>query len=307
MLELRHLSTIIALSEAGNLAAAARRVHLTQSALSHQIKALEQHYGTRLFERKSVPLRLSPPGKRLLALARDVESRIQEGEREIARLVQGEVGSLRIAVECHSCFDWLMPAMDTFREHWPDVELDLVSGFHGQPVELLAEARGGPAADLAIVSSDDGRAGVVYHPLFRFEMLGLLARKHRLAERAHLTARDFAKETLVTYPIPDDRLDLVREVLTPAGVKPQRRTTQLTVAILQLVASHRAVAALPGWAVQPYLDREYVLAKRIGKRGLWSQLYAATRADLAEAAYMQDFIATMKTISFATLEGIEPL
>jgi LysR family transcriptional regulator for metE and metH len=303
MLELRHLHTIIALSEAGSLAAAARRVHLTQSALSHQLKLLEEHYRTRLFERKSVPLRLSPPGKRLLALAQEVEVRIQEGEREMARLIQGEVGNLRIAVECHSCFDWLMPAMDTFREHWAEVELDLVSGFHGEPVDLLNDSR----ADLAIVSRKDRRPGVVYHPLFGFEMLALLSRKHRLCARPFLTARDFARETLVTYPIPDERLDLVREVLRPAGVRPRRRTTELTVAILQLVASHRAVAALPGWAVQPYLDRGYVIAKRIGKRGLWSQLYAATRSDLAEVAYMKDFIQTMRAISFSTLQGIETL
>lgn len=313
MLELRHLHTIIALSEAGNLAAAARRVHLTQSALSHQLKILEEHYGTRLFERKSVPLRLSPPGQRLLALARQVENEIQEGERDMARLIQGDAGSLRIAVECHSCFDWLMPSMDTFREHWADVELDLVSGFHGEPVELLNDGGGGAGgtsaagADLAIVSRKDKRPGVTYHPLFRFEMLALLSRKHRLARRPFLTARDFARETLVTYPIPDDRLDLVRQVLRPAGVRPRRRTALLTVAILQLVASDRAVAALPGWAVQPFLDRGYVLGKRVGRRGLWSQLYAATRSDMAQLAYVQDFVSTMKTIGFATLPGVEPL
>jgi LysR family transcriptional regulator, regulator for metE and metH len=187
--------------------------------------------------------------------------------------------------------------------HWVEVELDLVSGFHGEPVELLLDNR----ADLAIVSRRDQRPGLVYHPLFGFEMLALLARKHPLCAKPFLHARDFAKETLVTYPIPDDRLDLVREVLRPAKIRPRRRTTELTVAILQLVASHRAVAALPGWTVQPFLDRGYVIGKRIGKRGLWSQLYAATTTECGDLAYMQDFVKTMRSISFATLEGIEPL
>jgi LysR family transcriptional regulator for metE and metH len=147
---------------------------------------------------------------------------------------------LRIAVECHSCFDWLMPSMDAFREHWPRVELDLVSGFHADPVGLLGENR----ADLVIVSHAQKRDGVSFHPLFSYEVLALVSRHHPLARKLFVTASDFKNETLVTYPIPDDRLDLVRDVLQSAKVNPERRKTELTVAILQLVASGRGVAAL---------------------------------------------------------------
>lgn len=303
MLEIRHLRTLMALAETGNLSKAARMVNLSQPAASHQIKALEDSYGTALFERKSTPLKLTPAGHRLIALAYDIDRQVQSAERDVARIAQGEAGQLRIAVECHSCFDWLMPSMDVFRENWPEVEMDLVSGFHADPIGLLGENR----ADLVIVSQAKKRPEVSYQPLFRYEVSALVANHHPLAAKAYLTARDFAKETLVTYPIPDERLDVVREVLTPAKVYPQRRTTELTVAILQLVASRRAVAALPGWTIQPFLDRKYVRAKPIGKNGLFSNLYSATSDSLAEMAYMEDFIKTMKAVSFSSMKRISRL
>jgi LysR family transcriptional regulator for metE and metH len=303
MLEIRHLKTLVALAETGNLSKAAKRVHLSQPAVSHQIRAVEQHYEIELFERKSDPLRLTAAGQRFVELAYEVTRSLQSGERDLARIAQGQAGQLRIAVECHSCFDWLMPAMDAFREHWPQVELDLVSGFHADPIGLLGENR----ADLVIVSRNEKRDGITFHPLFAYEVLALLSRHHPLTRKPYLTARDFAAETLVTYPIPDERLDLVRDVLKPAKVNPARRTTELTVAILQLVASGRGVAALPGWTVQPFLDRSYVVSKPIGKTGLHSRLFAATTVAAARVAYMEEFIRIMREVSFSTLKGIKAL
>jgi LysR family transcriptional regulator, regulator for metE and metH len=303
MLELRHLRTLIALAETGNLSKAGKRLNLSQPAVSHHVRAVEEEYGIQLFERKSDPLRFSLPGRHLVDLAYDVSRRIRDGERDVARIAQGEAGLLRIAVECHSCFDWLMPSMDAFRERWSQVELDLVSGFHADPIGLLGENR----ADLVIVSHAVKRASVIYHPLFGYEVLALLSHRHPLVRKGYLTAKDFKNEVLVTYPIPDERLDLVRDVLRPAHVNPTRRTTELTIAILQLVASGRGVAALPGWTVQPYLDRKYVAWKPVGKAGLHSRLYAATTEAGSSHAYMQEFLRIMRDVSFATLERIEPL
>ena len=303
MIEIRHLRALVAVAETGNLSNAGKRLNLSQPALSHQMRGLEDHVGAELFERKSNPLRLSPAGERLLHTAYEVEKLIKQSERDLARIAEGKAGQLRIAVECHSCFDWLMPSMDAFREGWPEVEMDLVSGFQPDPVGLLGEDK----ADLVIVSSARPRAGVTYHPLFRYEVLALVARQHPYALKPYLTAKDFAKETLVTYPIPDDRIDVIREVLKPADVDPPRRKTELTVAILQLVASHRAIAAMPGWAVQPFLDKDYVKSRPIRKSGLFANLYAATTDARADSAYMVEFLDTMRRISFAGLKGIEPV
>jgi LysR family transcriptional regulator for metE and metH len=303
ILELRHLRTLLALREAGNLLRAASLLNVTQSALSHQIKQLEEHHGAALFERKSTPVRFTAAGARLLKLADAILPQVAETERDLARLGQGVAGQLRIAVECHTCFDWLMPAMDVFRKRWPEVELDIVSGFQADPVGLLYEHR----ADVAIVAEADPDENVDYHPLFRFEIVALLAHDHALIGKPYLAAEDFACDTLITYPVPDDMLDVVRQVLQPAGIRTARRTTELTVAMLQLVASKRGIATLPLWAAQNYLKRDYVQAKRITADGLTGRLYAASLPALSAKPYLADFVAITRETSYLNLSNVDLL
>lgn len=303
LLELRHLRMLVALAETGSVSRAAQRVHLTQSAVSHQLRALGERYGMPLVRRNGVTVELTEAGSRLAALGKAVLAEVQAAERDVLRIAERPAGTLRIALECHTCFDWLMPVMDGFRAAWPEIELDLVSGFHSDPLQLLAQNR----ADVVIVSDTPRRRGVAYQPLFRFEILAVLPPEHPLKRRRHVTAADFADETLITYPVPEDRIDVIRQVLKPAGVKFKRRTAELTIAILQLVASRRGIAALPNWGIKNYVDYEYVLARRISAKGLWSELHAATTRDMAKQAYVQDFIATARNTCFATLDGLVPI
>ncbi|CAN7656415.1 LysR substrate-binding domain-containing protein [Pseudoduganella sp. LjRoot289] len=301
MLEIRHLRTLSALRSAGSLVRAAQLLNLTQSALSHQIKLLEDRYGSPLFERKSVPIGFTATGARLLRLADTLLPEIEQAERDVARLSQGDQGQLRVALECHTCFDWLMPVMDEFRKRWPDVEIDLVSGFHSEPAELLRAGN----ADLVIGS--DYSADFSTFPLFRFEILVVMAQKHRLNAQRRLQAADFAGETLITYPVPESRIDLIREVLRPAGIEFDRRTAELTVAILQLVASRRGLAALPNWAIKNYIDYDYVIARPVGEQGLWSDLFVSVPESLREKAYVVDFVNVIREQCAATLDGIKLL
>jgi len=178
-----------------------------------------------------------------------------------------------------------------------------VSGFHTDPLALLKDGR----ADVIIGSDAKVRRGVVFAPLFRFEILAVLPVDHALRNKKWLEAKDFTDQTLITYPVPEERIDLIRQVLTPAGIAFNRRTAELTIAVLQLVASRRGLAALPSWGIKNYVDYEYVVAKRVGKEGLWSDLYAAMTRDYAQAPFAQDFIETAKSICFAQLPGLMPL
>lgn len=303
MIELRHLRTLHALQETGSLSLAAERVHLTQSALSHQIKVLQEYYKLPLIRRQGHAIQLTEPGKRLVQLAERVIKEVQAAERDMARFSQPTGGSLRIALECHTCFDWLMPIMDTFREHWPEVELDLVSGFHADPIRLLKQGE----ADIVIGSENKPQRSIVHHPLFRFEILAVLAPGHELGKKRVLHAADFANQTLITYPVPEERIDLISKVLTPAGIAWQRRTAELTIAILQLVASRRGIAALPNWGIKSYVDHDYVIARRIDTHGLWSDLFVSTRKETAALPYLQDFLITSRDQCFTNLDGIVPL
>src|SRR5260221_13916363 len=176
MLEVRHLRTLIALAEAGTVSRAADRVHLTQSALSHQLKALESHYGAPVVKRHGQSVKLTESGQRLLALARSVMGEVQSAERDLAKLARTPARTLRIALECHTCFDWLMPIMDLFRKEWPEVELDLVSGFDPNPLPQLA----GGKPDLPTGPQNKPRREIVLLPRFQFKQLSVRPPHHPL-------------------------------------------------------------------------------------------------------------------------------
>jgi LysR family transcriptional regulator, regulator for metE and metH len=303
-LEFRHMETLVALAECGNLSKAAERLCLTQSALSHQLKALESHYGAAVVEKNVRPLRFTAIGQRLLTLARAVLPLVAEAGRDVARLAQGHAGPLRVVVQCHNCFDWLMPAMDSYRTLWPEVELDIISGFVADPLPLLERGE----AELAVIHDQQPpHAQVAFSPLFRYQSVALMSPRHRLTAKPWLDAGDFAEETLITYPVPDEMLDVMKHCLIPAGVNPKRRTAELTVAILQLVASGRGIAALPSWTVGNYIERGYVVSRPIGPSGLHCELYAATTHAGAEAAYIREFIALTRAQSLTDLAGVTAL
>lgn len=302
MVELRHLKTLSALRDAGSLVEAAERVHLTQSALSHQIKDLEDRLNCSLFIRKTKPICFTSAGQRLLTLADEVLPMIRNAERDIARLAGGEAGRLNICIECHSCFDWLMPTIDHFRQNWPEVEMDLSTGFSFLPLPALARGD----LDLVITSDPEPRNGIAYIPLFSYESMLAMGKQHRLVAKRYIDPEDLAPETLITYPIDHSRLDVFTRFLDPADVEPDTRTAELTVMMVQLIASGRGVSALPNWALHEYIEKDYVTSRSMGEKGLWCTLYAAIREDQKEAEYMVDFLKTSKEITASRLKGIRP-
>jgi LysR family transcriptional regulator for metE and metH len=301
MIDIRHLRTLVALREVGSLAEAAERLHLTQSALSHQLKGLEEDAGLSLFVRKSNPLRFTRAGECLLDLADLVLPALREAERELGRLKDGRAGRMVMAIECHSCFEWLMPALNHFRNDWPEVELDFVSGFHGDAQDRLSKCE----LDLVVTSNPDSRRELHFAPLFDYELVLVTGLDHALAAQDFVMPPDLADETLITYPVDEERLDIFAHFLWPAGVRPARiRHCEITLMMVQLAASGRGVCALPSWAAQEYVSRGWVKTLKLGEKGVWRTLYAAVRAEDMEIAFVNDFLETARRRSEVTLAGI---
>ena len=301
--ELRHLRTILALRDAGSLVEAAERLFLTQSALSHQLKDLENRLGCSLFVRKTRPVRFTSVGERLLKLAEEILPQFDGAMNDVTRLIGGDSGRLYMAIECHSCFEWLLPAINEFRESWPDVELDVSSGFHFEPLPALVRGD----LDLVITADPIRDLELTYLPLFGYEAVLAVATDHPLAKVPCVNATDLAEETLITYPVDRSRLDIFSSFLEPAGVEPSAiRTAELTTMMIQLVASGRGVVCLPNWALHEHVEKNYVVAKSLGEEGIWPNLYAAVRPDEAPVAFIASFVETAKKTCFATLVGIVP-
>lgn len=303
MIDLRHLRTITALRDTGSLVEASEKVFLTQSALSHQIKDLEAKLGTPIFVRKTKPVEFTTAGKRLLLLADEVLPQIRNTEREIERLAKGGSGRLNIAIECHSCFQWLMPTLDNYRSEWPDIELDIASGFSFAPLPALRRGE----LDLVITANPKPLSGISYVPLFTYESVLAISNHHELVEKDFIEPSDLSQETLICYPVERDMLDVFVHFLEPADVEPKNiRHAELTMMMMQLVASGRGVCALPNWALFEYSSRGYVSAKSLGDNGIWCSLYAAVRTDQLNTDYMQAFLGSAKATSARALVGIRP-
>jgi LysR family transcriptional regulator for metE and metH len=296
MIEIRHLKTLHALREEGSLAAAAEHLHLTPSALSHQLKELEQWLSLSLLNRKTKPLQFSAAGQRLLQLADQVLPLVQNARGELTRLAHGQTGRLLLASECHSCFDWLMPVLNRYRQDFPDVDLDFASGFEPEPHTQLQQGE----IDLLVTTDCLPMKGIHYHRLFDYESRLVLSPSHLLAVQEKITAEDVAAQTLIAYPVEPTRLDIVAGYLAPHGLQPAKlRTTELTPMLIQLVASGRGIAALPDWVVKDYEQKGWVVSRRLTPKstdqtelnqGLRRTLYAAVRQADEELVFMQGFL-----------------
>ena len=300
-LEIRHLRTLAAVYELESLAAAAERLHLTQSALSHQIKAIETYYKVSLFTRKTRPMQLTPAGKRLLALAQEVLPAVDKVERDMRRQAAGSTGRLHIALECHSCFAWLLPVLESFRQDWPEVEVDLSLSHSFDALDALTRG----AVDAVITSDPQPLKGLLFEPLFSYEVVLVLSPEHPLTTREFVTPENLASETLVTYPVERERLDVFSRFLTPAGVEPAGlRSSELTAMIAQLVAVGRGVAALPNWAIADEVARGLVQTRPLGEQGLFSTMHLAMRTSDADLAFQQGFVETARRLVMRHLHGV---
>ncbi|KEA50424.1 MULTISPECIES: HTH-type transcriptional regulator MetR [Mangrovibacter] len=269
MIEIKHLRTLQALRSSGSLAAAAAVLHQTQSALSHQFSDLEQRLGFRLFIRKSQPLRFTPQGEILLQLAAQVLPQIQQALQDCNEPQQS---TLRIAIECHSCIQWLTPALEHFHKLWPQVEMDFKSGVTFDPQPALQQSE----LDIVLTSDILPRSGLHYSPMFDFEVRLVLAADHPLAGKARISPEDLARETLLIYPVQRQRLDVWRHFLQPAGISPSLKSVDNTLLLIQMVAARMGIAALPHWVVESFERQGLVVTRTLGE-GLWSRLYAAVR------------------------------
>jgi LysR family transcriptional regulator for metE and metH len=294
MIELRHLRTLSILEQTGSLTSAAERLYLTQSALSHQIKELESRLGLALINRSARPLRLTTAGRRLLELAGRILPDVDTVLAELKGLAEGHTGRLAIASECHSCLDWLLPRLATYRNDFPGIELDVVLSASLDPLPRLLNGA------LDVVLSPDRRdmAGLAWTRLFEYKMKLVMAAGHRLAGRTYIEAEDLRAETLLAYPVDRARLDVFTRFLWPAGVEPARvRPVENTTLLLELAALEQGVAVLPDWACSAVLQTGRIKTARLGKDGLPGTLHACVREAETVLPHIAGFLASAQTFT----------
>ena len=286
-LELRHLRSLRAIDRGATLIQAAEQLHLTPSALSHQIKAIENYFDVVLFLRNHKPLRLTHAGRQLVLLAEQVLPLVESTEANMRSLSTGETGRLHITIECHACFEWLLPTLEQYHRHWPDVEVDIRMSMSFEPLPALSHGE----VDLVISSDRVDLPGIQYVELFEYEALLALANDHPLLDQPWVAPEHLQDQTLITYPVGRGRLDVFKRFLNPAQIEPMRvRQVELTSMILQLVAVRQGVAALPDWVLRDPLSENRLRTRPLGQQGMKGTLYAAVRENDAQTTYLRAFI-----------------
>ncbi len=291
MIEIKHLKTLTTLRETGSLTATANALYLTQSALSHQFRELESRLGSPLFLRKTRPVRFTPEGLILLGLADDILPKLHLAEHQLTHLKAESTGRLHMAIDCHSCFQWLMPALKSFQQHWPEVTLDFSSGFAFDPIPALSAGE----LDLVITSDVQTRHDVYYHPLFDFEMRVIVSPNSPFATQTQIYPEDFLDSTLISYPVAKNRLDVVKHFLQPAHCEPKNwKHADNTLMLIQMVSANLGIAVLPNWAITEFAQQKLVVSLPLGE-GLWRRLFAAIRYNEQSRHYLQAFFSTAQS------------
>lgn len=287
MLERIHLNIVQQVERQGSLTAAAGVLNLTQSALSHSMKKLEQQLGTDVWLREGRSLRLTQAGQYLLAVANRVLPQLDQAESTLRQFAQGERGTLRIGMECHPCYQWLLKIVSPYLSTWPDVDVDVKQKFQFGGIGALF----GYEIDLLVTPDPLHKPGLHFEPVFDYEQVLVVAGSHPFAQQAYVKPVQLASETLITYPVSPERLDVYTQFLAPAGIAPHRhKTIETTDIMLQMVASGRGVAALPRWLALEYAEKMDVVPVQLGRHGIAKQIHLGTREQDSNTDYLQAFI-----------------
>jgi len=292
MIERIHLSIVQEVDRQGSLTAAANVLCLTQSALSHSMRKLEEQLGTPVWLREGRSLRPTQAGQYLLAVANRVLPQLALAEERIHQFAEGERGSLRIGMECHPCYQWLLKVASPYLSRWPDVDVDVKQKFQFGGIGALF----GYEIDLLVTPDPLYKPGLRFEPVFDYEQVLVVAHDHPLAGVAYVKPKQLTDEVLITYPVDIERLDIYNQFLMPAGITPKRhKTIETTDIMLQMVESGRGVGALPRWLVDEYAARMKVVPVRLGRHGIAKQIFLGAREADFSIDYLKDFVELART------------
>ncbi len=292
-LEVRHLKLLQAIAETGSVTEAGKRLHLTQSALSHQLRDAEEKLGTALFLRLGKKMVLTPAGEKLVVSAQRVLEEMASVESQIDGLNGATRGVIRLSTECYTCYHWLPSVLQKFHHKFRRIEISIDAQATFNPSKALLEGK----LDVAILSDPPRNKCLRLTPMFEDEMVLVMAHAHRLASSSSVQARDLAGETVLCYP-PREESTLLTKVMRPAGVEPERIIeVPLTEAIIELAAAGTGVALLAHWAVGPYAEAGKVAVRHLSNREVRRQWHAVTLRNQPAPPHLVEFLQLLSNFS----------
>jgi LysR family transcriptional regulator for metE and metH len=291
MIERMHLRIIREVSKCGSLTAAADSLHLTQSALSHSIKKLENQIGTAIWQKEGRKIQFTQAGTYLLEQAERVLPQIESVDETLKSFAAGTLGTLKIGMECHPCYRWMLALVKQFLADCPGVDVDVKLAFQFGGMNALTNHE----IDILVTPDPFKSPDTSFVPVFDYEQVAVLPPRHPLCKQAYIKPEDFLGETLYTYPVAPDRLDIFTMFLGPADCQPKtHKTADATEIMLQLVEAGRGIATLPGWLVEEYREQFHVVPLRLGSKGVHKKIHLGRRNHDSDNVLASEFITLAK-------------
>lgn len=283
-LEIKHLRSICTIAETGNMTKAAERLFVSQSALSQQLKDIEGKLGVDLFFRTRKSMILTPIGKKLLESAKQVIMTLEDAELEIAKIVSGDRGELKVGIQCIFCFKWLPGVIKVFQKKFPNIELEIGSSSN------LAQELESKKYDCIITAGSVQDDNYAYAPLFADQMVCIMSEDHPLSGQSCIQVEDFCRFSLISHREKGANR-FYQLVLKPRGLEPKRfMTVGQPHAIVEMVASGFGLSVFPRWALNSSLETNGITARPITKDGLPATWWAASLKNTQPPVFQQEFV-----------------
>lgn len=291
-MELRHLILVKALAERGTLTAAGKELHLTQPALSRQLRTLEDELGVALFSRMSKRMILTTAGEVFYDSARKILCEVEKARNNLHHITHGHVGKLRLATGCYTCYHWLPKTLEEFRQVYPGVEITINLSATADPHTALLNGE----LDLALVNRKMYSPRLKHRPLFEDEDVVIVNTEHRWASREYIMPKDLAEENLYVFDSNLYESNLFKQILVPAGVIPRQVIKlPMTEAMIEMVKAGLGVCVMVRWAASPYLKATGSLVPvRLTRKGIKRTWYAATPVGSADCPCVNTFVELLK-------------
>ncbi|MFT5641422.1 MAG: LysR family transcriptional regulator for metE and metH [Cyclobacteriaceae bacterium] len=286
-MDVKHLRLVKEVSENGSLTKAASKLHLSQSALSHQLREIEKQLGTSLFHRINKKLVLTNAGKLVLDTAGRVLTDLEDTTIAIKKLISGNEGSIKVTTECYSCYHWLPPLMYAFNKEFPKVDIDIHPEHGISPLDKLLSGK----LDVAIMNEKLEDSKFEYTRLITDEMIALVHESHPWSKKAYVDAEDFSDQHVIIHSYPLEGVTLFRDVLIPQNIQPKKIIPiQFTEAALEMVKARMGIQVIAHWIVAPALTSGNLRAIKVTKSGLRRSWYAVTLRRKEQPQYLENFL-----------------
>ena len=291
-LDTRQLRAFVTLARRGSFTLAAKELHLSQSAVSHSMKALETEVGCRLFDRLGKKVLLTQAGEQLLEYAGRIVRDMEAARESISQLSRWGKTRLRIGASTTICQYILPQVLCQFAKAYPQAHLLIEPADSPQVMDLLRTN----AIDLAIALEPDRRAEVDFHSLFSDEMHFVTAPGHPWARAGRVMRDEIPKQCYALYKKTSYTSVLVEDYFRSEDIV-LNTVMQLgsMEATKEIVKLGLAISILAPWIARKELDGGELVALPLGKRKLkrnWGILHVrGRRLSMAEETFLKECLA----------------